>query len=1551
MVDNTMPKKAFSCALIGGDTLLTQCGELLLTADFRIELVISDNPVVKTWAASHQIPTHPASKDYVNALTALDYDYLFAITHLALIPDAAVASPKLGAINFHDGPLPEYAGLNTPMWALINGADSYGITWHEMSTGIDTGDILVTESVVIADDDTALSLNTKCFSAAMDSFPRLLEQIRNNALAPQVQDLDKRTYFGRADRPAHLGLIDWHQPAVAIERLIRALNTGRYENVLGSAKVIIDNKAYIIDAATVQPEGQTGEPGTVCGSDDETISVCCGDDQILKIQSIRDLNGLEVSVSRLNCRQGTSLNYATDALDVIAESVGKSESFWSRQLTALDSIALPYRLQVEDVAAGVRRDELNFKLPESTSTQTKEALASAFASFLARVNATDKVSLLVSGGEILQTAETAQAILAPYAVTNLTFAQDEGIAVTQLAAAERISRLISKAPLLKDLIARQANPLLSQNIGPHAGIAVILDKGTNEPMAELELHLADNGLCRFSYASAAYSADAVKRLKTDFLNWLQTTAANPDLASRDLDLLSSTEREKLLFSLNQTEVAFDESQLMLSGFDAQVAANPGAIAIVANGLEITYADLNKRANALAGHLVAAGAGPGLLVGVYVNRSIELMVATLGIIKSGAAYVPLDPAFPAGRIAFMIEDSAMPMIVTQQSLANQLPASAASLLLVDDSPKESKEEATSVTGVDQNEPTDLAYVIYTSGSTGKPKGVMLEHRNVVNFFVAMDQVIPGATIENRTWLAVTSLSFDISILELFWTINRGFKVVIFDENGHRNATAQSATQPTHVLDMGLFMWGNDDGPGPDKYKLLLEGSKFFDQNGFHAVWTPERHFHAFGGPYPNPAVTGAAVAAITENIKIRAGSCVVPLHHPARIAEEWGVVDNLSNGRVEIAAASGWNPNDFVLRPENHADNKRGMYEQLEQVRALWRGEKLTFPGPLGDVEVESLPRPVQKELPCWITTAGNPDTWMEAGRLGLNVLTHLLGQTLDEVKEKTRMYREARQAAGHDPATGRVALMLHTFVGENNDEVREIVREPMKDYLSSSMKLAMDYAWSFPAFKRPGGDVAKPEDVDLKSLSEEEVDTILNFAFERYFVASGLFGDEDTCLSMLADCTHTGVDEIACLMDFGVETQQILDSLPRLKSVREKMVEVVNNADITVNATGVADLIQTHKVTHLQCTPSTARMYLLDGDTKRAIQQVPHLLLGGEALPVSLAREIKEGSSSTLSNMYGPTETTIWSMVSQVENLDDGISIGKPIANTQIYILDKYRKPLPEGIPGELYIGGKGVARGYLNRAELTAERFFDDPFVKAAGSRMYATGDLAAYREDGSLEYLGRTDFQVKVRGYRIELGEIEARIEAIPAVDEAAVVVRSADDGDQRMVAYVCASDPTALAEVDIRSTLRSSLPEYMIPNEVVVLSEMPRTANGKLDRKALVEIKPVQERAISEDAKPKSDLEMQIAELWKNVLKLDEIGLNENFFDLGGHSLLVVQLHNQLKEALDQPVSLTDLYQYTTVATLAGFLNEGADNSKVEASASRGAQRRALRRRRAS
>ncbi|RYF53742.1 MAG: LLM class flavin-dependent oxidoreductase, partial [Comamonadaceae bacterium] len=343
------------------------------------------------------------------------------------------------------------------------------------------------------------------------------------------------------------------------------------------------------------------------------------------------------------------------------------------------------------------------------------------------------------------------------------------------------------------------------------------------------------------------------------------------------------------------------------------------------------------------------------------------------------------------------------------------------------------------------------------------------------------------------------------------------------------------------------------------------------------------------------------------------SCVAPLHHPARIAEEWAVIDNLTNGRAGMAIASGWQPDDFVLRPENAPpNNKTAMFQSIADLRRLWRGEAVEFPTAGGKTfAVVTQPRPVSKELPVWVTTAGNPETWKEAGSVGANVLTHLLGQSIDEVAGKIGLYHQALRDAGHDPAQFTVTVMLHTYVARDREQAREVAREPMKDYLRSAAGLIKQYAWAFPAFKKPAG-VSNPFDLDLRSLSHEEMEGILDFSFQRYFDDSGLFGSVDDCLARVEQLKRIGVDEIACLIDYGISVDKVLEGLRPLAEVLQRSNAP---ADVPVDDFSIAAQIARHGVTHLQCTPSMARMIAMNDEARAALGRVKHLLIGGEALP------------------------------------------------------------------------------------------------------------------------------------------------------------------------------------------------------------------------------------------------------------------------------------------------------------------------------------------------
>jgi natural product biosynthesis luciferase-like monooxygenase protein len=338
-----------------------------------------------------------------------------------------------------------------------------------------------------------------------------------------------------------------------------------------------------------------------------------------------------------------------------------------------------------------------------------------------------------------------------------------------------------------------------------------------------------------------------------------------------------------------------------------------------------------------------------------------------------------------------------------------------------------------------------------------------------------------------------------------------------------------------LQFSLFYFSSEEAEfTDDKYRLLIEGAKFADQHDFAAVWIPERHFHSFGGIYPNPSVLGAALAMVTQRVRLRAGSVVLPLQNPIRVAEEWSVVDNLSKGRVDLAFARGWNPNDFVLSPETYANRTEALFSGMQTVQKLWRGESISLPNGMGkETEIKVYPLPKQRELSVWMTCSGGKERFIEAGALGVNILTALLFQPIEELAEKIALYRDSRAKHGHDPETGHVTLMLHTFVGEDIEIVRNQVRKPFTEYLKNSVDL-----W-------------RQDSKNLDDLTEKEREDLLAYAFERYFQTSALFGTPDTCLARVTRLKEIGVNEIACLIDFGVDMDAVMEALYSLKRLKE----------------------------------------------------------------------------------------------------------------------------------------------------------------------------------------------------------------------------------------------------------------------------------------------------------------------------------------------------------------------------------------------------------------
>jgi natural product biosynthesis luciferase-like monooxygenase protein len=1013
------------------------------------------------------------------------------------------------------------------------------------------------------------------------------------------------------------------------------------------------------------------------------------------------------------------------------------------------------------------------------------------------------------------------------------------------------------------------------------------DKGHTVAKFDLSLEVLESNdklQLNFEYSQVLFKRSTAERFVNYFRKILSTVVNDPHVLLSDIEMLPAQEKNRLLFEFNDTDGDYQKETTVVSLFEKQAKLDAHATAVVYEGRSLSYASLNRQANQVAHCLREKhSVNRGELVAIIAERSERMLIGLLGILKSGAAYLPIDPAYPAERIAYMLEDSEAAVLLACEPLQQQVSGNAA-VVQLQDAVNFSTEDPLHV-----NEPGDLCYIIYTSGSTGKPKGVMVLHYNVVNFMAAMSDRL--VTKQDDCMLAVTSTSFDISVLELFWTLCNGTQVVIHPADISLSSLDRYVATEDLSVDFSLFFFSSYNNEEKDKYHLLLESVKYADEAGFNAVWTPERHFHEFGGLYPNPSVTSAALAMITKKIELRSGSVVSPLHDAVRIAEEWSVVDNLSNGRVALSFASGWNPDDFILAKNAFKSRAAAMYAQIETIKKLWRGETITRENGLGkETEVRVYPVPVQKELPVWITSSGNEETFKSAGAIGANLLTHLLGQDVEELGRKIKLYKEARAQHGFDGATGKVAVMLHTFIGDDVDEIESIVEKPFTEYLKSAIGL------SKMLFEEAG--------LQGQDVLEEKMDILLKNAFKRYYQTSSLIGTRSKCSEMVLKLKEIGVDEIACLVDFGVEETKVLDALRHLKELKELFARKTNAL---------------HKpITMMQSTPSFIKLSSEGAHSKKFLQSLNTLLLGGEAVPAALVRKLSTETGAEMYNMYGPTETTVWSCMQKLDGNAQKVSVGKPVLNTQLYILDRHLKPVPAGVAGDLYIAGEGVAAGYWKRPELSAEKFMQNPFGKSG--KMYSTGDVARWQDDGTIELLGRQDQQVKIRGHRIETGEIESVLSSYELI-RSAVVAANEKEGEKYLAAYYVSDQVVESSK--LRTYLSGKLPDYMIPSFFVQLKAMPLTPNGKLDRRHL----PDPELSLGDDyVPPSTDMEEALVEIWSEVLGLQKqrISLNKSFFDLGGNSLKILRLHALMNERLNWEITIPEMFRYSTISSLIGFMN---------------------------
>jgi natural product biosynthesis luciferase-like monooxygenase protein len=344
-----------------------------------------------------------------------------------------------------------------------------------------------------------------------------------------------------------------------------------------------------------------------------------------------------------------------------------------------------------------------------------------------------------------------------------------------------------------------------------------------------------------------------------------------------------------------------------------------------------------------------------------------------------------------------------------------------------------------------------------------------------------------------------------------------------------------------MKFSLFYFDGDGSRrNENSYRLLIDSARFADQNGLTALWVPERHFHAFGGLYPNPGLIHAALAMITSNLHLRSGSVVMPLHHPVRVAEDWAVVDNLSGGRAGIAIASGWTMEEFVLSREPHGSRRSAMWRGYEHLVKLLAGEAVRFEDADGNmVDARTLPRPLQPQIPFWVACQST-ESFIEAGRRGINVLTSLLGETLEQITPKIEAYRKSREKHGHDAKSGTVTLMTHTFLGDDVDKVKANVVGPFGNYLKTHYHLLEGLAKGMGL------------DMRLEDFSEDDLDSLLTFGVEGFMKGRSLIGTAESCAPLVEAMAAAGVDEIACLIDFVQDYDLVMGGLRYLADLARR---------------------------------------------------------------------------------------------------------------------------------------------------------------------------------------------------------------------------------------------------------------------------------------------------------------------------------------------------------------------------------------------------------------
>ncbi|HBB30918.1 MAG TPA: hypothetical protein DDZ80_13165 [Cyanobacteria bacterium UBA8803] len=825
--DQSQNPQQFSCYLIGHESLVIPCAEVLIKGGHKILGIISTGISIAQWTTSQSIPHIKSTENLIYFLSQEPFDYLFSIYNISILPPEIIRLPRRFAINCHDALLPKYGGINAPSWAILHDEKNHGITWHQMTNLVDGGDIFKQIAIKIDPDETAFTLNSKCYEAAIHSFTQLIDELACNRVVLTQQNLDERSYFLLSQKPSPGCVLSWHQPANQIDAFMRALDFGYYQNWLGIPKLVIGNKFIIISKIAVLDEPSQSPAGTIITIDSNYLRIATTSYDIL-LKQLLTIDGKELSISEFIREFKLQIGDRLPEIDLnLAQQIKnweallvKHEKFWVERLATLQPIALPYaeRKVLSASSAGEAKSQ-EWLIPSEVITCLKNRpaewtlanfLVAAFAAYLVRISQTCCFDLRLRQ---LELPSQLAGFFAGDVPCRININYQQSFEEVFQAVNQELKLVKQHKTYARDVVVRYPALKGLRELGGQQELLVKIEQVQNldDYTARLDSTLtlvvpAEGITCSWVYDPEIFDSDRIAGMQAQFTTFVRSIAADPTLALAQLELLSDDERYQVLVEWNNHEIYYPPNQCIQDLFELQVARTPDGVAVVFAEQQLSYRELQERANQLAHYLQNLGVKPEVLVGICLERSLEMLVGIWGILKAGGVYVPLDPAYPTERLNYIISDGQISLLLTQEKFQAQFGDRELNLVCWERDwsriDRESRENpVTTVTS------ENLAYVIYTSGSTGKPKGVAISHKSLVNFTYAA--IYEYEMSQRDRVLQFASISFDAAAEEIYPCLATGGTLVLRTDEilSSTIATFLKACQNWHlsVLDLPTAYW--------------------------------------------------------------------------------------------------------------------------------------------------------------------------------------------------------------------------------------------------------------------------------------------------------------------------------------------------------------------------------------------------------------------------------------------------------------------------------------------------------------------------------------------------------------------------------------------------------------------------------------------------------------------------------------------------------------------------------------------------------------------------